>query len=110
MPSWQGADFVAFYAAARTWWDQLPRDRRSLIWRAAAALVTFLVLLVSFQQVVSGVVEQAALQRQRAFVYVDDSLRCQALLGEDAREQCHTQVRDQVKALATREATRLAVQ
>lgn len=110
MPPWQGADFVALYAAARAWWGQLPRERRSLIWRAAAALVTFLVLLVSFQQVVSGVVEQAALQRQRVFVYVDDSLRCQGLLGEDAREQCHRQVKAQVKALTTRDATRLAVQ
>lgn len=110
MPPWQRADFVALYAAARTWWGQLPSDRRLLIRRAAAALVTFLALLVSFQQVVSGVVEQAALQRQRAFVYVDDNLRCQALLGEEARVQCRTQVRAQAKALAARDATRFAVQ
>lgn len=110
MPPWQRADFVALYATARTWWGQLPSDRRLLIRRAAAALVTFLVLLVSFQQVVSGVVEQAALQRQRTFVYVDDNLRCQALLGKEAREQCRTQVRAQAKALATRDATRFSVQ
>ncbi len=87
-PPWQGGDFVALYTAALTWWRQMPREWRSPIWPAAAALVTFLVLLVSFHQVVSGVVARAALQRQASAVHGEDALRCSLLGDKSARAQC----------------------
>lgn len=89
------------YAAARTWWRQLPRGWHSPIWPAAAAMVTTLILLVSFHRVVSGVVEQAALRRQIALVSVEDELPCNLLGDERARAHCHLLVRADTARAAT---------
>ncbi len=77
-------------------WNQLSDQRRLAIWRAGAAVsLVVLGLLAAFHHVVSGVVEQAALQRKLLAHQASETLRCKALRGGAEREQCLWQLRAQ---------------
>ena len=78
---------------------QSAKARRVAVWHGTAvSLVVPVVLglLVAFHQVVSGVVEQAALQRKTLAHHASETLRCKALPGQDARTHCLSQLFTQV--------------
>ncbi|MDP2368273.1 hypothetical protein [Rhodoferax sp.] len=83
---------VTACADALARWRQLPRAQRVSVWQCAAVSLVVLGLLVAFHQVVSGVVEQAALQRQSLARNTTETLRCKALPGQPARAHCLSQV------------------
>ena len=86
----QGLATLCADALAR--WRQLPRVQRVSVWQGAAVSLVVLVLLVAFHQVVSGVVEQAALQRKILARTTTETLRCKTLPGQPARAHCLSQV------------------
>lgn len=89
-------------------WRQAPTVRRVSVWQGAAASLVVLGLLGAFHQVVSGVVEQAALQRKTLVRNATETLRCKTLPGRDARSQCLAQVFTQIGPNSTAPARLLA--
>lgn len=81
---------------------QVAVSLRGPIWTAILATVCAGGLLVAFQQVVHGGVQQAEV-RHRAFVaHADALLRCNYATGVEQRESCQAQVNASRRTEATR--------
>jgi hypothetical protein len=84
---------IAWDRQWRRWWHRrLPFLMRSLPWPAIVATLAGVVMLVVFQSVVRGVVQQADSRRMIAATHADAIWRCKTMPGRRARDDCLAQV------------------
>jgi len=73
-------------------WHRLLFAMRALPWPAILATLAIGFLLVAFQSIVRGVVQQAELRHKFAAAHADAIWRCKTLPGRRARDDCLAQV------------------
>ena len=87
------ARYDLYRAAVVRWWFSLPPKVRAPYWPGVVLSLVALVLLVSFYQVVSNSVQESEQRHKIAAVYDKASVRCKAVVGQSARDNCLSQIK-----------------
>lgn len=73
---------------ALLWWQRLPAAVRSPVWPGILSALIILGMLLTFHQVVRGVVQQSELRHQATAQRAEATWRCRALPGLQASRTC----------------------
>ena len=84
--------FAALQHELPLWWHGLPAAVRSPVWPGILAALTILGMLLTFHQVVSGIVQQSEVRHKAIAMQAEATLRCNILRDLRASDNCLTQL------------------
>lgn len=92
LPIGMGGEIAEGWRQLQLRWLRLPLGLRTRVWPGIIATLAVLALLLAFQQVVRGAVQQAESRRVVAAAHADATWRCNALAGPGPRQGCLAQL------------------
>ncbi len=85
-------------------WQGAPAAKRSPVWLVTVGVFFIMILLLSFQHVVQGVVKQGAERHKTTALLVSATRTCKALRDVGASERCSQQLHASTRGAAVQTA------